>query len=200
MTKGLPYKIDETGNVYGRLKVLSYSHTIKGRGTFWDCICDCGNKHLVNSARLRNGNTQSCGCLGKEKLELRNKHGLSGKKEYAVWASMLQRCNNPKDKKFSEYGGRGIQVLDGWEKFENFYSDMGDCPDGLSLERIDVNGHYCKNNCKWETLSNQNFNQRLRKNNSTGRTGVDHIEKDNVWRARITYNLKEILLGRFATF
>lgn len=196
----LPYKIDETGNKYGRLTVLGYSHTIKGRGTFWNCHCDCGKQAIVNSNKLRNNHTQSCGCLGKEKLELRNSHGLSRSKEYRIWASMLQRCNNPKDKKYNDYGGRGIKVLDRWELFENFHKDMGECPDGFSLERVDVNGNYCKDNCKWETTSNQNFNQRIRKNNSTGRTGVDYIEKHGCWRARITFQLKEILLGRYVSF
>lgn len=190
------FKIDEAGNRYNRLTVLSYEPGTKK----WLCQCECGNETLVHGTKLRNGWTQSCGCLGKEKLLLRTKHGLWGTPTYWSWAMMLQRCDNPKASGYENYGGRGIKVLDGWDKFEKFYADMGECPEGMSIERIDVNGNYCKDNCKWETDSNQSFNRRMNSNNSTGKTGVDFIARDGLYRARITYQLQEIQLRLFVNF
>lgn len=113
---------------------------------------------------------------------------------------MLQRCSNPLATGYEKYGGRGIQVLDGWERFEKFFLDMGEAPADMSIERIDVNGNYCKENCKWETDSNQSYNRRMNSNNTTGKTGVDFVERGGVYRARITYLLEEIQLGVFAKF
>ena len=192
--------IDEVGNVYNRLTVTSFAENRGTQGNFWNCVCSCGNETIVSGAKLRRAHTQSCGCLGKEKLLLRTKHGLWGTPAYWSWAMMLQRCNNPNASKYEEYGGRGIEVLDGWELFEKFYGDMGACPDGMSIERINVNGNYCKENCKWETDSRQNFNRRLNSNNTSGKSGVDFVENYLVWRARITVDLKEISLGQFANF
>jgi len=190
------FRIDETGNRYNRLTVLSYDPDTKK----WNCICDCGNQTSVQGAKLRNKWTQSCGCLGKEKLFLRTTHGMWGTPTYLSWAMMIQRCVNKKATGYENYGGRGIQILDGWELFEKFFEDMGQAPEGMSIERVDVNGNYCKENCKWETDSNQAYNRRMNSNNSSGKTGVDFIERDGVYRARITYHLEEIQLGIYSNF
>lgn len=190
------FRIDETGNKYNRLTVLSYEPDSKK----WYCLCACGNKTLVQGTKLRNSCTQSCGCLGKEKLLLRTKHGMWGTPTYWSWAMMLQRCTNSEATGYENYGGRGIQVLDAWGLFEKFFEDMGEAPAGMSIERIDVNGNYCKENCKWETDSNQSYNRRINSNNTTGKTGVDFVERDSMYRARITHQLEEIQLGVYAKF
>jgi hypothetical protein len=90
------------------------------------------------------------------------KHGMKGTKIYGVWESMKKRCNNPNNKSYKDYGGRGIEYEPKWETFEGFYDDMGSLySDGLTLERIDVNGHYCKNNCEWIPGSQQSRNRRF---------------------------------------
>lgn len=86
-------------------------------------------------------------------------HGHWGTKEYHIWSAMLARCRTPTNKKFPRYGARGIAVCDSWQQFENFLADMGKCPDGLSLEREDNDGNYCKENCKWATAKEQARNR-----------------------------------------
>jgi hypothetical protein len=109
-------------------------------------------------------NTRSCGCLKLErvkKMGLANKqHGDAKTIEYFSWANMHQRCYNPNDKDFEHYGARGISVCKRWDKYENFFDDMGRKPKGLSLGRIDNNGNYEPSNCRWETASQQNKNRR----------------------------------------
>jgi hypothetical protein len=107
---------------------------------------------------LANGKTKSCGCFRKESV---TKHGQYRSVEYAAWRNILSRCDNPKDKRYANYGGRGIQVCERWKSFENFLSDMGTRP-GLnySIERIDNGGHYEPGNCKWATIAEQSRNKR----------------------------------------
>lgn len=151
------------GNVYSRLTVL-YKDTERStkHATRWVCKCDCGNETSVVSAKLNNGNTKSCGCLNSEKrnIGLSIKHGLRKTPIYQSWANMKKRCDNKKSKEYDDYGGRGITYENSWSEFEEFYKDMGDCPDGFTLERVDVNGNYVKSNCKWESRTVQNHNRR----------------------------------------
>jgi hypothetical protein len=121
-------------------------------------------------------------------------------KEYTSWDSMKNRCNSTGNIRWEEYGGRGISYDPLWEDFYNFYKDMGKAPEGTTLDRIDVNGNYCKDNCRWTTTSVQSFNQRQRKTNTSGRTGVDYITRKKRWRAVITYQYKNYHLGYFKTF
>lgn len=161
-----------TGDRYGRLLVLSEAERLSNRR--WLCICDCGQQVTVAHSNLRGGHTKSCGCLAKELLSARRKvHGLSGERIYICWLNMRSRCNNPEDTSYQNYGGRGITYDPSWEDFEEFHKDMGQgYADHLTLERIDVDGDYCKSNCKWVSYEEQNKNKRMMKNNTSGSTGV----------------------------
>ncbi len=117
------------------------------------CLCDCGTIFRARNNALKSGHTKSCGCLNDEtRRRLFTTHGRSQTKEYAVWEAMIQRCTNPKCKAYPNWGGRGIRVSKRWRKFENFFKDMGECPAGLSLHRVNnKTGHYNKSNCIWAT-------------------------------------------------
>ena len=130
---------------------------------FWVCLCDCGNTHRTTSTCLRIGNTRSCGCLRREATIARStKHGMRRTPEFNVWANMRNRCNNPSNKSFFLYGGRGIKVCERWEtSFENFYADMGPRPSPKhSIERVNNMLDYCPDNCKWGTPQEQANNRR----------------------------------------
>lgn len=146
---------DLKGEKFGRLLVLSYAGISEKRPlSLWKCICDCGNETTLPGVRLSSGHTKSCGCL-KSKT-----HGLSGTKIYEVWRAMKARCLNKNNKFYSSYGGRGISVCNEWLSFDNFYSDMGDKPKGKSLDRIDNDGDYTPENCRWATCRQQQWNTR----------------------------------------
>lgn len=155
--------INRIGKAYGRLTVLEYSHTNKHYDKYWKTKCNCGNIKTVLATSLVSGNVRSCGCLRKE-ISSRNtgviKHGLTYKRMYKSWHNMIDRCTNKKHPKFKYWGGRGIKVCDRWFKIENFFDDMGERPKGLTLERINNDGNYEPNNCKWATYKEQNNNKR----------------------------------------
>ena len=157
--------IDLTGQVFGRLTVVSFAGIGSNRSARWECICLCGAVVVINSATLRNGRTQSCGCYHKQLLRERNtSHGLCKTAEYSSWLNMRKRCNKANDPQYADYGGRGITVCEEWESFENFYRDMGPKPTPKhSIDRIDNDGPYCKENCRWATQKQQNTNQRSNK-------------------------------------
>lgn len=150
---------DLTGQKFNRLTVIEFSHT-KNRKSFWMCECICGNKKVIRSDSLKDGNVKSCGCLNFENGTVT--HNMSKTKIYHVWATMKNRCKNSNDKNFHHYGGRGITYCDEWEKFELFYEwavDNG-YKEGLTLERVDVNGDYEPINCIWITHAEQQNNKR----------------------------------------
>ena len=127
-------------------------------------------------------------------------------KEYNILGSMWNRCYNDKNSRYYTYGGRGIKVCDRWrceprwKAVVNFLEDMGHCPKGLTLDRIDVNGDYEPSNCRWADMSTQGYNQTLRSTNLSGRTGVHFDVKRNKWKSSITKDNKGIHLGRYDTF
>jgi hypothetical protein len=121
-------------------------------GSFWLCKCDCGAECVKMGIDLRTGDTKSCGCL---KHKSRMGHGLTKTPEWNSWRGMVERCTNPNHKNYNRYGGRGITVCDRWRKFENFLEDMGNRPDGCSIERIRNDEGYGPENCTWATRGQQ---------------------------------------------
>lgn len=155
--------VDETGNRYGRLKVIKRGGTIRSIAS-WECLCDCGKTTVVTGDALRRGNTRSCGCLHDEARLVAGKanrtHGMFGTRTYKSWSHMIGRCTNKNDARYHDYGGRGISVCERWEMFENFMADMGEAPRCLTLDRINVNGNYEPGNCRWATDKEQARNTR----------------------------------------
>jgi hypothetical protein len=153
-----------SGNKFGRLEVISFS-CIQNGNSLWNCKCDCGKEKVVAACHLKSGHTSSCGCLLSETTSSRSKtHGESvfaaNTKEYRIWNHMKTRCSNPRSNRFNRYGGRGITVCDRWKNsFENFLFDMGRCPEGMSIDRIENNGNYEPDNCKWSTAKEQAANR-----------------------------------------
>ncbi len=159
--------IDLTGQRFGRLTVVERH----GKGTdghaLWLCVCECGETTIAASNDLTLGKKKSCGCLRKQiNSTIHKTHGKKNTKLYYVWQRMKQRCHYPKSKDFSFYGGRGITVCEEWKNnFQAFYdwAMSNGYFDGLTLDRIDVNGNYEPSNCRWVTMKVQCNNRRPRR-------------------------------------
>lgn len=188
-----------TGHRFGRLTAMSESGRHKNGRVLWECLCDCGNTVNIASNNLHGGNSKSCGCLKKESSTERGKkllttHGLSKTPEYGAWKNIIQRCNNPNDQSYSNYGERGIKICDRWlNSFENFYTDLGPRPtDAHSVDRINNNGHYEPGNCKWSTMDEQSNNKRNNhivtyrdKEYTLANLAKEHNLKDSIVRDRL---------------
>lgn len=194
----MPKAIDLSGQKFNMLTILNLVRLDKNGFKIWLCKCDCGNEKELYGQTVKSGRTKSCGCL--------TRHGMTGTRIYNIWLGMKERCYYEKNARYSDYGGRGIKVCDRWleqyKGFPNFLQDMGDCGDELTLDRIDTNGNYTPENCRWADLSTQAYNQRIAQTNTSGKTGVWATDvKDGVrWVAMIQHENNRIYLGTYDSF
>lgn len=157
-------QIDLVGQRFERLLVLDRAQN-KGNLIQWRCKCDCGNESIASTKKLRNGRRKSCGCARLPSvMEAKVTHGHScgGKitAELRIWMNMRSRCNCQSNKSFNRYGGRGITICKSWDDFGKFLLDMGERPSAKhSLDRIDNDGPYCADNCRWATSAEQSRNR-----------------------------------------
>lgn len=167
---------DLSDDRFGRLIALEPTERrASDRSVIWRCRCECGNASLVSSMHLRRGTTTSCGCYRLERMTGCGRDGLCRHKGthplYKTWDNMLQRCRNPNHPQHKDYGGRGIAVCDRWQGpdgFVNFAADMGDKPSpSLTLDRMNNDGNYEPDNCRWATYKQQANNRRPKKRRAT---------------------------------
>jgi len=198
------------GNSIGRLNILSdlpIITKVKGKiRIHYQCQCICGKIIYVNKDSLIRTLTKSCGCYRSESTTKRLKsHGRSGTKLWKTWIGINKRCKNRNDKSYLYYGGKGVKICKDWcssnpNGFSNFLRDMGECPEGMTIDRINSEGDYCKTNCKWSTKKEQSFNTKLNKRNKTGKSGVYFLVKTGKYSAHITNNKLRINLGTYEKF
>lgn len=157
------------GNNFGRLTVLSYSHNSRDRKAMWNCICNCGKRVIASGKAMRTHKTNSCGCYMRDRArEANTTHGETigrhnnKRKLYNVWCAIKSRTSNPMTAHYANYGGRGIRMCDEWFNFYATFRQWAEShgyTEGLTIERIDVNGNYEPSNCKWITQKEQSRNK-----------------------------------------
>lgn len=191
------------GDIYNDLKILKVYQVFKegkkyGR-KFFDIECICGGLFSSDAANIMGGHTKSCGCLHKTVTGFpKVNHGLSETPTYYSWKSMISRCINPTEREFKFYGD--VEICERWLLFENFLEDMGERPEGTSLDRIDGTLGYFMDNCRWADRTTQSYNQKMQSNNKSGCVGVSWHKGSQKWLARISKNRRIIHLGLFIDF
>lgn len=180
-------RINITGQRFGLLVAVSYHG-----GTRWNCVCDCGSTAVVASLDLRQGHTRSCGCYRAEATTKRmTTHGMTGTPTYRSWLSMRRRCYDQDHPQHRYYGGAGIEVCDRWRNdFAAFLSDMGERPEGTTLDRVNRHGNYEPGNCRWATQKAQMNNTR-RSIEFEGKTITQWAEELGVHYATVSYRLRK---------
>ena len=193
-------QILDVGVKFNMLKNLGVSH--RDNGVFYNWLCDCGNIKKIGGYPVKTGGTKSCGCFRESIIghEFGN-HGMTHTKEYEVWTAMKNRTKNPHKSTRRWYYDKGIKVSEDWVvSFENFYRDMGECPEGFSIDRINPDGNYCKENCRWANAQLQAMNRGLSRNNKSGVTGVSYDKKRGMWIAQLNAKGQNPYLGTYNTF
>jgi hypothetical protein len=188
--------IDRMGDVYGKLTVISKSeHRTKNGNVHWLCQCECGGTAVVDGRNLAVGQSTSCGCKKVEMgVFLNTTHGMTYTVEYETWNRIKARCTNPNNPDYPSYGCRGIKVCERWfDSFERFYFDMGPRPEGMSIDRIDNDGNYEPNNCRWATAVEQAGNKR--NNLNLTHNGITHCAAE--WSRKLGGN-KMLVANRIA--
>lgn len=189
---------DLAGEVFGRLTAKYVDTSSTNKRVKWVCSCECGKDISVTAYQLKSGKTKSCGCLQQES---RKTHGMSGTRPYKIWESMITRLTCESHESFPIYGGRGIKCIDKWKTFEGFWEDMQvGYSDELTLDRIDVDGNYSPENCRWVSPGMQSYNRHTQNNNTSGRCGVSYYSARNNWEAYISFEGVFIKLGYFTNF
>lgn len=197
---------------FGRLLAVERVQSLNGRDR-WRCLCDCGNEKLVLSQNLRNGHVQSCGCLSSEKKRERfitynasigrEIHGETLTRLYKIYIGIKSRCCDKNHRTFSQYGGRGISICAEWlDSYITFrdWSIANGYSDKLSIDRIDPDGDYSPQNCRWASSSTQNYNKRRLARNTSGHVGVSYNKKEGKYVAYISKDHKLHWLGTFETY
>lgn len=189
--------LEISGQKFGRLTVTERVENNRHGQSQWKCVCDCGNVVIANGHKLVSGHTQSCGCYQKDAARFSNKkHGDSDHRLYDCWSKMKGRCSNPNDKSYIHYGGRGIQVCDEWNRYESFrnWALSHGYRDDLTIDRIDVNGNYCPENCRWATKSEQANNKRS--NRFVEYCGEVHTIAEWASKLDMSYDALQLRLSR----
>lgn len=189
---------DYSGSKFGKLTAISLvERDAAWNNHMWLFSCECGQQKVAGIKQVKSGKTRSCGCALRDALVERNRtHGLSAvhPREYRIWKGMRDRCRRASNKSFKNYGGRGIDLCPEWEDFAIFMRDMGPCPDGSSIDRIDVNGDYCASNCEWQNDKGQANNRRtshLISHLGETKTLQQWCEQFGIDQSKVRYRIKQ---------